>query len=125
MNDINKTTALLLFGQFKMEDMSDLELRLTCYLLIYIFASPRHWNYVLVDDLIRGSEYFHNDGSRRLITNGSGIPKHQINKAIALVNKRKLILINMKDDNLMIAKLNLKYLRNESEKISKTFREMS
>lgn len=121
MKFIDKIIPFTLFAQFQMENASDLEVRLTLYLLAYILNSPKHWNFMLKDDLVHGREFFDEAGKRTLVTQGSGIPRHQINKAIDEVNKRKLILINKRDNNTMIIKLNLKHIENESKKCVETF----
>jgi len=105
-------TALIQFCFHMLRDASELEARLTFYLITYLGFCPEHWCFVFKDELINGHDYFDESGKRIYQIKGVGLTEKELIQAIREVNKRKLLLIKTKPEGTLIVKLNIKYLKN-------------
>ncbi len=109
-------TALMQFVYHNLKGASDLEVRLTVYLIVILGYCPEHWCFIFKEELISGQEFFDCAGKRIYQIDGLGFSDTELIKAIREVNKRGLLIIKTKAEGALIIKLNLKYLKNALSK---------
>lgn len=109
--------ALQIFNYYLMEDASDLEVRLTMFLLTSFIDIKGSQQYFLKDELLSGHELFDDSGKRIKAYLGIGISESDLKIAIDEVNRRNLIQIKGRDSNTLLIKLNVNYIKNASNEI--------
>ncbi|MFH1543255.1 MAG: hypothetical protein ABIE03_01850 [Patescibacteria group bacterium] len=109
-------TALMHFVFHILRNASELEARLTIFLLVYLGFCPEHWCFVFKEELLNGQDFFNDTGERIFQIYGCGITSGSLNEAIQQVNKRGLLKIKNREEGTLVVKLNIKYLKNEVSK---------
>lgn len=109
--------AMKLFTYYLMEDASDLEVRLTMYLLSSFMDIKESQQYFLKDEFLFGHELFDDNGKRIKKYLGIGVSKSDLNLAIEEVNRRNLIQIKGRKSSTLLVKLNINYIKHASKEI--------
>lgn len=110
--------ALQIFTYYILEDASELETRLTTYLLTSFIDSKETSQYFLRDEIIFGHELFDDSGKRVKKYLGIGISESDLPKAIDQVNDRNIFQIKGKSSQTLIIKLNINYLQHAIKELS-------